>query len=345
MLVRAFTHTVKKLLPEPTPREKAITKVQKAIRKLDNRRPVHFGGRQMFCKQLMTLAQVRKKEGLPYPSTKDCIKTHAKLWKAKPSSSKRRHDRKAMIERAGTGEELDTMLAEKRELLAKLEAEKLEEDANRPPTHFASCKLRPEELGDWGNMFRSETFTSHANLNLLRAAAAQAPPKLTAAELDELRKVPLYEEEEGQNRPAWLGGVCGNRDYFTDCVFFYGPDHGNVAFKFEFARQDSYVVFFRRSQTNRSIFPTYRMLEATIGRTCPSRAGDISYLFKVWALCRGMSCPRTSTQTTSLLCRTSATQKIISSARTTRGHLSARILHASPSRRWCEQKEASGNLP
>jgi hypothetical protein len=106
--IRAFTHTLRHLLPEPDELQKEIDKLIGRLDRLEGKRPGRVGGSHMFCKDLVELSSRWKARGRQVRAKpqRHIFKHHVKGWRDTCDNSKSTYRRRAVAHAGQKGHDI-----------------------------------------------------------------------------------------------------------------------------------------------------------------------------------------------------------------------------------------------
>eukprot|EP00969_Alexandrium_andersonii_P292336 12920697-Alexandrium_andersonii.AAC.1 len=107
-MLRALAHAMRHLWPLPTKEEKQIAKLQKQLAALEGKRPQHFGGRQLYLRELVALAKEQKAAGRRLARTVYCdiMQRHGQCWARLPQPMRQSFEAKAALARSDSQQAL-----------------------------------------------------------------------------------------------------------------------------------------------------------------------------------------------------------------------------------------------
>ena len=133
LMLRALAHAMRHLWPQPSREDKQIAKLQKEIASLESRKPQHYGGRQLYLKDLIDMAKEKRALGRRFPKTvfRGIMRRHGQTWGRLPESLKEVFEARATLAKSESQHQLSVQVEEGRERLALLQARR-EESQSRP---------------------------------------------------------------------------------------------------------------------------------------------------------------------------------------------------------------------
>jgi hypothetical protein len=244
LMVRAFLHSLRLLMPGLSQEEKQLAAQARKVTALLSHKPQHIAGRQVFVKDLMSVAASWKQEGraLPPNVQQSIMKRHGKTWGKLEPGAKAKYENRAALQRATSEQELGERIAQESESLA-LMAARLREQQGSLPLLLSQCKLSSQEIGDFSALCHSPAFADKEVKNR-RARARAAPPPPDDDFKRRLGSFDVAEEQVETPRPAWLTPCCWNRALFANVVLRFSGVAGNRFYRFLFATQSPLYACF-----------------------------------------------------------------------------------------------------
>ena len=248
LMSRAFAHTMRRLLPGMSVEEKQIARARQRLERLDRKRPDNLGGRQLYVRDLMSVAADWQKDGtrcVPGRVQHVIMKKHGDRWKGYPASTKLKYDARAALARSASRQQLEEETERARTdlciMVSRLEASK----EARPPLTLSACQLGEQEQAVLQCMWDDAAFT-HRMVGELRAAAAKAPLAPSRDVQTEMRALAIYEGDDPPARPAWLSPLCWHRAHMAGCALAVATAEGKSFYLFLYATQSPLFACFSR---------------------------------------------------------------------------------------------------
>ena len=244
LMVRAFLHPLRLLMPGPTQEEKQLSAQARRVTALLSKKPQHIAGRQVFVQDLMSVAASWKQEGrvLPPSVQKSIMKRHGKKWKSMAAADKSKYEKRATLQRATSDQQLGERIAQESETLSLMSA-RLGEQQDNLPLLLSQCKLSSQEVGDLTASFQSPTLTN-PQVKTLRAQARATPHPPDDGFKRLLGSFGTVVEELETPRPVWLRPCCWNRASFSNVALRLSGVAGNRFLRFLFATQSPMYACF-----------------------------------------------------------------------------------------------------
>ena len=259
--LRSLCHTLRLLLPSFSAEEKQIQKAQASLAKLSSKRPQHFGGRQLYLRDLMRVAKDWKKtksRQLPQNLWTTVMKRHGKSWANMPAKARKAYEAQASIERSQSESQLSDAVEEAKESLSVMFNRNAARQGDRPPLLLSACAISDEDDACWTSLLESKAFTESRVQEMRRTSVAPALPSaahqlaLSSLALETPDNVDRGTNDEKQ---TWLGQVCSNRAYFAQTALVFDTEAGRYFYKFLFAMQRPFLAIFSLLQEDEQYFP------------------------------------------------------------------------------------------
>lgn len=236
-------------LVEFSPGQKKILAIEKQIGNLMKKRPQYHTGRQFYFQQLRCLASSWARDGRHSMTTgvsKALMKNHGASWASMAPHHRRDFEAKAAAARLKTQGDIEEkkkqLEADLMLLSQRLSAE--DEQRSGQPLRMSSARWGAAEIRQIQDLFDGSLFASQKVAELREKARRPIqPPKSNVQRglmaLGAPRPLPA------QPRPPWLGLVCRQRQFFSDCIFRFQASLDEIVFaRPTFIRQNPYIVGF-----------------------------------------------------------------------------------------------------
>ena len=241
---RATLHTLRKLMPKPSPEQQLVQKLEMQLQKLQRRRPGHIFARQAFCKALCDLAISKKGSDPRFTAdvTKVIFKKHGDIYERLPDHRKTKMAKLATVLSRERQAQLEEEIQLKTAALTLAIQREAMQKAEIPPIMMSSAQLTLDEIQGRFSTTSSSTPGSARSRSSLQEGPAPASENL----LEKLKGVELMDTGPEVGHPAWMAKVVHNRDVFSSSVWLAKTDDTNSAqaFVFLFAMQQPYHIQF-----------------------------------------------------------------------------------------------------
>jgi len=238
LVVRAFTHAARHLLPETSKKARLADRLRKRLTKLKNKNPAKAGARQMMCKDLVRQTsqwKAKNREGVEKTVQKRVFQTHGSVWAGLPAQKRQRFANEAAIHQFRSIDALPAAIATLQDEVGAAQ-EAVETELNRTGSlNLGSCKLSDDDLLALQDAFDHPQWTQDY-VGELRSAALEAPDLLPPTAVAELEKVPFYKQQINVQRPWWLHKMAYHRDAFASTALEFNCPDAKQYFKYMFAQ-------------------------------------------------------------------------------------------------------------
>eukprot|EP00974_Lingulodinium_polyedra_P021594 2085565-Lingulodinium_polyedra.AAC.1 len=244
VLLRAGVHAMGRLSPSLDREHKDLSRLSKALERLDEVGSNRVTGRQMFWKALHNNVQAdyrARGETMPLTARKDVARRHAQFWATLDAETQGRFH--AMAQDYAASKEV-SMASAREEVLAALRVARLratekEVTEGSGPLTLSACQLSEGDWARWQELYEGLRQDA-AGLKQRRGAARKVPEPLTEEETADLNLMPIRNgPEAAQARPPWVSPVCLLRQQLrTAVLIFMLPGGGNVCMKLLYCKQN-----------------------------------------------------------------------------------------------------------
>jgi hypothetical protein len=244
--LRSLGHTLRLLLPSLTPEEKQRQKAHTTLARLESKRPQHFGGRQLYFKELMREAaswKENKRKALPENVRDLVMKGHGSRWASMPVKMRKTFEAQAAMERSDMESQLSDAKEHTRASMAVVSMRIAAKAAERPPLLLSVCSVSEQDEATWSVLLRSNAF-SDRSVAALRQATKVAPALPSLAQQAALDAMAGPDVCLVRDKPTWLAQMCSNRASFAGTALVFESLDGLRFFRFLFAMQRPHMAMF-----------------------------------------------------------------------------------------------------
>ncbi len=241
---RSMVHMMRSLLPSSSKDEAQRVARERKRTRLSRKVPERMAGRQVFLRELASVAKAQREEAGPLAATsaQSLVRMHSSLFRSLSDEARESYERMARHEVLGKRAALDDTLSALH-TEAHLAERGLSNDRVEmsQQMRLSSCKLAVEGMAA---LWRSPDF-SRRNVAALRAQAT-TPPKAPSLRVQgplEAMEVQPPALELGEV-PPWCHSLCTHRALFQNCALFFEREGREEAYLFLYALQSPRAVAF-----------------------------------------------------------------------------------------------------
>ena len=249
LMVRAFLHSMRLLLPGLSPDEKKLKREGLRLQRLRATNPDKITGRHVYVQDLVSVGMAIKSSAsssaAPANMSQIILQKHGQSWQRMPATVKRKYEARAALERSASSHRLAESIEESQAKAQVLQSRLAEQGLQfRSPLLLSECKLSAADEALWDARLKSDAFVE-THLQRLRADAKVAPPIIGQCLQEALAAVPLWENAITKARPSWLSPLCWGRDFFSkSALVFYDEDGNKNVYKLLYATQSPLAAYF-----------------------------------------------------------------------------------------------------
>ena len=241
VLTRSFLHSFRSLLPKTTVSDKRAVQLRFRLRRLLNKKPQHWTGRQeFFAQSMLKLRQanaLRPRHAKKYDPHK-VMSYHGDYWATLDEDTKTRHEGAARIRRSEQIQHLQGQVAHvEAELDLLLERMQQESTKTVPSMQFSSCCLSQADLGQIQGMLSTAKSDQRQSQRLSKPLSLKCPLPVIAEEFDaKISKTLLTGEPDIEERCGTYKSICRARASMTNSIIAVASGLGTVKwFRFLYA--------------------------------------------------------------------------------------------------------------
>ena len=232
LAARAYLYTFRQLLPGTTEHAKAVGKWKHLLETVLARRPQSIKGRQMYFKELMTLASAKRRETTNSNVELDnlqgkVMKLHSDAWNRVSASGKRAFEEKATFARSAALMQKHADIQECVGQLSELAADPFQTETKS--MQLSSCPLSTLAIARLRDLFASGDL-SPAEVSRRRKKASLCPKPLPACEMQKLQQICPQPVQKAV--PKWVKQVARRRTEFVGALFVVESGEQRLYFKF-----------------------------------------------------------------------------------------------------------------
>jgi hypothetical protein len=240
--------------------EKQLHKAKASLTKLEAKRPQHFGGRQLYLRDLMRVAAEWKKtktKALPQNAPAMVMKRHGESWAKMPAKIKKSYEAQASIARSQSESQLSDAIEEARASVSVMSSRNAARQGVRPPLVLSACAISSEDEVYWTRLLESKAFSDKQVQDMRRRSVAPAlPSEGHQAALNSLAvSIGDTDTVHADEKQIWLGQVCSNRTYFAETALVFETEAGLCFYKFLFAVQKPFLAIFSLLKEDEQYLP------------------------------------------------------------------------------------------
>jgi hypothetical protein len=242
--IRAFAHTVRRLLPTMSVEEKREHALAARLARLEARQPQKITARQVLLREWHQVSARLTREGRNVAARADqtVMRRHSSVFVELSHAARRRLELQAVVARADASERNASDIEALRLELVELRKQREKRSAEQGPLALSSCRWQADDLGKLQAAYLNPILFNAASIAARRAAVSEAPRILPSTALAQLEAIPVYSPDVDIERPPWLGEVARNREHFVGCSLEVEAAGGSELFAFMFATQSPVYV-------------------------------------------------------------------------------------------------------
>lgn len=281
IVVRAGIHTLRKLLPQVSPEEKALAKLQQALARLRTSQTRKITGKNLFMKSLIQALKDRADRNharLSQEQVTKVVKKHGMRWRQLTDEQRAPFEREA---EAFALEKTEAQALEEADRIFDVEWLALRDQDNKElqkykPLLYSTCQWSEEDLRCWQGVYEEMLKKTYDEMVAMRVEAQQVPKPLTEEEEKQLLEWDSPAETAPAQRPApWVWQVAQLRDQLRPFgLKFVEADGSETIVKVLFAKQN------RPLQVHTVRLTETRPMEPAVGTGRPSWVEEYLVTFR-----------------------------------------------------------------